>query len=159
MPAAPSSPGSPAEAASADRETALQPYAYASLRVVPRAERGECLNVGVVLFCRPRRFLAVRTEVDADRLRALAPDLDLGALRRRLDLLDRIAAGDPSGGRVALLPMPERFGWLVAPVSTVVRPGPVHPGLTADPAATLDHLLATLVRLPPVGPPPDPPPT
>ena len=146
----PGSPAPPVSRGDAD-ETARQPvpFAYAPIRVVPRVERGECVNVGVVLFCRARRFLDLRLELDRPRLVALAPDLDLAAVAHHLDGLARVCAGDPSAGPIARLPQAERFGWLVAPASTVVQPGPVHAGLTPDPAATLNHLLATLVRLPP----------
>lgn len=127
------------------------PFAYAIVRVVPHVERGECLNAGIVLFCRPRRFLAARLRLDEARLRALAPDCDPDEVRPHLDAIERIAAGDPSGGPIARLPQAERFHWLVSPSSTVVEPSEVHSGLTADPAATLDHLLATLVEVRPVG--------
>ncbi|MGZ6270187.1 MAG: DUF3037 domain-containing protein [Candidatus Limnocylindrales bacterium] len=127
------------------------PFAYAIVRVVPHVERGECLNAGIVLFCRPRRFLAARLRLDEARLRALAPDCDPDEVRPHLDAIERIAAGDPSGGPIARLPQAERFHWLVSPSSTVVEPSEVHSGLTADPAATLDHLLATLVEVRPAG--------
>ena len=123
-------------------------FEYALLRVVPRVERGECINVGVVLYCRTRGFLEARIELDEARLRALAPDLDLEAVRRHLELIPLVCAGDPAAGAVARLPQAERFGWLVAPVSTVVQPSAVHTGLCADPEEELDHLLATMVRLP-----------
>jgi hypothetical protein len=126
-------------------------FEYAVLRVVPRVERGECVNVGVVLFCRARRFLDVRLEPDEARLLALAPDLDLAAVRRHLELIRLVCAGDPAAGPLALLQQHERFGWLVAPASTVVQPGPVHTALGADPAAALDRLLATMVRVPGAG--------
>lgn len=129
------------------------PFAYAIVRVVPHVERGECLNAGIVLFCRPRRFLAARLRLDEARLRALAPDCDPDEVRPHLDAIERIAAGDPSGGPIARLPQAERFHWLVSPSSTVVEPSEVHSGLTADPAATLDHLLATLVEVRPAGTP------
>ncbi len=121
------------------------PFAYAVIRVVPRVEREEFVNAGVVLFSRPRRFLGVRTAIDAERLRALWPDLDCEAVQRQLDLLNLVAAGDPAGGAIARLSLAERFGWLTAPASTVVQPGPVHAGLAADPAAALDALFADLV--------------
>lgn len=120
------------------------PFAYAVIRVVPRVEREEFVNAGVVLFSRPRRFLGVRTAIDAERLRALWPDLDCEAVQRQLDLLKLVAAGDPAGGAIARLSPAERFGWLTAPASTVVQPGPVHAGLAADPAAALDALFADL---------------
>jgi Protein of unknown function (DUF3037) len=124
-------------------------FAYAVLRVVPRVERGECFNAGVVLFCRRRRFLAARVELDERRLAALAPDADAAAVAAHLDALARIAAGDPAGGRVAALEPSERFGWLVAPSSTVIQPSPVHTGLCEDPGEMLDRLFAELVA--PVG--------
>lgn len=123
-----------------------EPYAYAAIRVVPRVERGECLNAGIVLYCRSRRFLGTRAELDASRLLALAPDLDLAAIGRQLEQIRLLCAGDAAAGAIGRLPQPERFGWLVAPTSTVVQPGPVHAGLTADPAATLERLFAVMVR-------------
>jgi hypothetical protein len=122
------------------------PFQYAILRVVPRVERGECLNAGVVLFCRPRRFLAAREELDEARLRALAPDVDLEAVRGHLDALCRIAAGDPAAGPIAALPPSERFHWIVAPASTIIQCSPVHTGLTDDPEGELERLLGRLVR-------------
>jgi Protein of unknown function (DUF3037) len=120
-------------------------FAYAILRVVPRVERGEQLNAGVVLFCRRRRFLAARVELDERRLAALAPGLDPAVVRRHLDALAAIAAGDPSGGAVAALEPSERFGWLVAPSSTMVQPSPVHTGVCDDPQTMLDRLFDELV--------------
>lgn len=125
------------------------PYAYALIRLVPSLDRGEAVNVGVVLFCRTRRFLGARTQVDERRLRGFAPGLDLEAVRRHLETVERIAAGDPAGGPMAALPPSERFGWLVAPASTIVQPGPVHGGATADPAAELDALFDRLVAAAP----------
>ena len=120
-------------------------FAYAVLRVVPRVERGEQFNAGVVLFCRRRRFLAARVELDERRLAALAPGVDPEAVRAHLDALVRIAAGDPAGGPVAALEPSERFGWLVAPSSTIIQPSPVHTGVCDDPQAMLDRLFAELV--------------
>jgi hypothetical protein len=122
------------------------PFQYAIVRVVPRVERGECVNAGVVLFCRPRRFLEARIALDAARLRALAPDADLDAVRGHLDALHRIAAGDAAAGAIAALPASERFHWLVAPSSTMIQCSPVHTGLTDDPEAELERLVAQLVR-------------
>jgi hypothetical protein len=122
------------------------PFQYAIVRVVPRVERGECVNAGVVVFCRPRRFLEARVELDEARLRALAPDVDLDAVRSHLDALRRIAAGDPGAGAIAALPASERFHWLVAPSSTIIQCSPVHTGLTEDPAGELERLLGQLVR-------------
>jgi Protein of unknown function (DUF3037) len=121
-------------------------FQYAIVRVVPHVERGECVNAGVVLFCRPLRFLAARVELDAERVRMLAPDADLDAVRGHLDALVRIAAGDPDAGAIAALPPSERFHWLVAPSSTIIQCSPVHTGLSDDPEDELEHLLERLVR-------------
>jgi hypothetical protein len=130
-----------------ERAMPADPFAYAVIRVVPRAERGESVNIGVVLFCRPRRFLDGRFELDQERLRALAPDLDLDGVARHVGLLSGVIAGNPAAGAMAELSQAERFGWLVSPASTVVQPGPVHAGLTDDPAATLERLFGDLVRV------------
>jgi hypothetical protein len=121
------------------------PFQYAIVRVVPRIERGECFNAGVVLFCRPRRFLAARTALDEARLAALAPGVEPAIVRPHLQAIERVAAGDPAGGPIAALPAPQRFHWLVAPSSTIVQPSEVHTGLSDDPARELEHLFATLV--------------
>jgi hypothetical protein len=130
-------------------ELGQRPFSYALLRIVPRVERGERLNAGVVVFCREYGYLAVRAEVDEARLGALAPGIDPAPLRRHLEALGSVAAGEPGAGAVAALPASERFGWLVAPSSTMVQPSEVHTGLTANPQATLDHLFETLVRAAP----------
>jgi hypothetical protein len=122
------------------------PFQYAIVRVVPRVERGECVNAGVVLFCRPRRYLDVRIALDEARLLALAPDVDLDAVRGHLDALRRIAEGDETAGPIAALPASERFHWLVAPSSTIIQCSPVHTGLTDDPEVELERLVAQLVR-------------
>jgi hypothetical protein len=122
------------------------PFQYAVVRVVPRVERGESLNAGVILLCRPKRFLAARVGLDAGRLRALAPDVDPAAIETHLAAIERVAGGDPAGGPIAALGQGERFHWLVAPSSTVIQPSEVHTGLCDDPAAELDHLFETLVR-------------
>src|SRR4051812_43392784 len=114
----------------------VQPFAYALLRVVPRVDRGERLNVGVVLFCRRHGFLDLRAQLDLARLAAFAPDLDPAPVRSRLDALRLVARGDPVGGALAALDPSERFGWLVAPSSTIIQPSEVHTGVTADPSAT-----------------------
>ena len=123
-------------------------FDYAIVRVVPHVERGECVNVGVILFCRTRRYLGMRVELDERRVRALAPDLDLVEVTRHLAGLERVCAGDPEAGPIARLAQAERFHWLVAPSSTVVQPSPVHPGLCVRPAEALEELMATLVRPP-----------
>ena len=126
-------------------EAARDPFAYAIVRVVPQVERGERLNAGIVLLCRSRRFLGAEVRLDEARLRSLDPACDTDEVRAHLDLIKRIAAGDPGAGPIAALAPAERFHWLVAPASTVIQPSPVHAGLTADPAMTLHHLLTTLV--------------
>jgi Protein of unknown function (DUF3037) len=122
------------------------PFQYAIVRVVPQIERGECVNAGVVLFCRPRRFLAARMALDEQRVLALAPATEMDAVRGHLDALARIAAGDPAAGPIARLPASERFHWLVAPSSTIIQCSPVHTGLSDDPERELEHLVARLVR-------------
>jgi len=121
------------------------PFQYALLRVVPRVERGESLNAGVVVFARTLKFLGARVHLDHDRLRAIAPDADVAAIERHLHARARIAAGDAEGGPIARLDQSERFNWLVAPSSTVIQPSPVHTGLGGDPAATLERLFQRLV--------------
>jgi len=120
-------------------------YDYALIRVVPSVERGECLNVGVILFCRTLRFLGMRLHLDQQRLRALAPDLDIDAVQQQLDDIVRICKGGNEAGQLGNMSQSERFHWLVAPRSTIVQLSPVHMGLSADPEATLEHLLKTMV--------------
>ena len=121
-------------------------FQYAIVRVVPRVERGECLNAGVVLLCRPRRFLAAKVGLDEARLRAIAPDADPATILPHLAAIERIAAGDRSAGPLARLTAAERFHWLVAPSSTVIQPSDVHTGMSEDPAAELEHLFERLVQ-------------
>jgi hypothetical protein len=122
------------------------PFQYAIIRVVPRVERGECMNAGVVLLCRPKRFLAARVALDEARLRALAPEVDPTTIEEHLAAIERIAAADPAAGPIARLGQGERFHWLVAPSSTVIQPSEVHTGLCDDPATELAHLMDRLVR-------------
>ena len=124
------------------------PFEYALLRVVPRVERGEFVNAGVVLYCQEKRFLQAAIDLDPERLRALDPRLDPETVRAHLEAARRVCAGGPGAGPIGLLPPVQRFGWLVAPRSTVVQPGPVHTGLAEDPREALDHLLETMVRAP-----------
>lgn len=111
-------------------------------------ERGECINAGVVLYCQDEKFLDARVHLDHDRLLALDPDVDLDAVRHHLEAVRPVCAGDPEAGFVGRLPARERFGWLVAPRSTMVQPSPIHTGLTSDPEAELERLLQNVV-LPP----------
>ena len=121
---------------------AVNEYEYAPLRVVPRVDRGECVNVGVLLYCRFAVHLTMRLALDLDRLRALAPDLDLDEVAAAVHAWPRTVAGE---GPAGVLSPGERFRWLTAPRSTVVQAGPVHTGLTADPDAEADRLLSRLV--------------
>ena len=125
---------------------ATNQFQYAVIRVVPRVERGESMNAGVVLLSRPRRFLAARVALNEERLRAIAPGADPATILPHLRAIERIAAGDPDAGPIARLEMGERFHWLVAPSSTVIQPSEVHTGLCDDPAAELDHLFEQLVE-------------
>ncbi|HET9623623.1 MAG TPA: DUF3037 domain-containing protein [Kofleriaceae bacterium] len=120
-------------------------FDYAIVRVVPRVERGELINAGVIVSCPTERFLAARVELAADRLRALAPAADIDDIAAALALIPLIAAGDPRGGPIATYPRGERFHWLVAPRSAVIQTSPVHTGLCDQPAAALDRLVERLV--------------
>jgi Protein of unknown function (DUF3037) len=120
-------------------------FQYTILRVMPRIERGECMNVGVVVFCPQWPYLGARIELDRARLKALAPGLDPDAVRPHLDAIAAVVAGDAAGGRLAELSASERFGWVTARSSTTIQPSEVHTGLTEDPAATLDYLFTSLV--------------
>ncbi len=133
-------------AAQPESASVRQPFEYAIVRVVPRVERGEGFNAGIVLMCRPLRFLGARVHLDETVLASLAPDCDPDVVRDHLAAVEAVAAGEPSAGPIAALSQPERFHWLVAPSSTIIQPSPVHTGLTADAAATLEHLLRTLVH-------------
>jgi hypothetical protein len=121
-------------------------FEYAVLRAVPSIERGECLNIGVVLHCQERDFLAAAVHVDDTRLQALSPGCDPAPVRAAASAVVRACEGQGPAGEMSL---GQRFRWLTAPRSTVVQPGPVHAGLTGDPAADLARLVDLLVRLPP----------
>jgi hypothetical protein len=122
-------------------------YDYAIIRVMPRVERGECINVGVILFCRQRAFLGVLIYLDDARLLALAPDIDLAVIHEQLRLISLIGAGDREAGSIAQMSLSERFHWLVSPRSTIIQTSPVHSGLCSDPEAALRHVLETMVLL------------
>ncbi|MCE9598611.1 MAG: DUF3037 domain-containing protein [Spirochaetia bacterium] len=121
-------------------------YQYATWRIVPAIERGEFINAGVIVFARRHKFLKALTYVDEARLLALDPSIDLENVRLHLNVREAIAAGDPKGGPVASQPQSERFGWLVAPSSTVIQPSQVHTGICDDPHGLLDHLFKRLVK-------------
>ncbi|GAC1324044.1 MAG: DUF3037 domain-containing protein [Chloroflexota bacterium] len=122
-------------------------FDYAVIRVVPRVERGEFINTGVIVFCRTLRFLGARVALDPSRLTALTPHVDTDQVERALAVIPQICAGDPAAGALGRLEMSARFHWLVAPRSTVVQTSPVHSGLCVDPQATLEHLLRCMVLL------------
>ena len=121
-------------------------YDYAVIRVVPRVERGEQVNVGVILSCVDSDFLQARIEVDTSRLLALDPTLDLEAVRTSLDAIGAVCRGGPAAGPMGSLPQRGRFRWLVAPRSTVVQMSPVHTGRTRNPEAALERLMDRMVR-------------
>jgi len=122
-----------------------RPFSYALYRLVPQLERGERINVGVVVFCRPLDYLDARTALDERRARALWPELDADSVRPHLEALERVAAGDPAGGPIAELDTTARFHWLTAPSSTIIQPSAVHTGVCDDPAAQLNRLFDSLV--------------
>lgn len=117
-------------------------FDYAIVRVVPRVDREEFLNVGVILFCRERRFLDARMKMDPARLARVAPDLDVGAVQAQFDVITRVCAGGAAAGPLGAQDQAERFRWLTSPRSTTIQTSAVHCGLSADPAAALDELAA-----------------
>lgn len=123
-------------------------YSYAIVRAVPRVERGEFLNVGVIVHAPTKGFLETRIELDEGLLRALAPEMDISQIRRHLDAFEATSSGAPEGGPVAGLSPSERFHWLTAPRSTVIQTSPVHVGHCEDPAQAVEELLAAYVRPP-----------
>jgi Protein of unknown function (DUF3037) len=123
------------------------PYDYAIVRVVPRVERGEMINVGVIVSCPDSEFIAARIELDEQRLMALDPALDLATIRAHLATIPAICEGRPEAGPIAALPARQRFYWLVSPRSTVIQVSPVHTGRTADPTAALERLMESMVRV------------
>lgn len=121
-------------------------FEYALLRVVPRVERGECINAGVVVYCRAQAYVGARIHLDEARLLALDPDADVAGVRAALAAIECHCAGGEAAGQAAGDDAGRRYRWLIAPRSTVVQPGPVHTGLTTDPAAETERLLDLLVR-------------
>ena len=121
-------------------------YEYAVIRVLPRVDREEFINVGVILYCAPKNFLRAECDIDQERMKAFAVDADLSELNEHLYSLCRICKGGEEAGPIGKLSIGERFRWLTAPRSTIVQTSPVHTGLSADPSRTLQELLAKLVR-------------
>lgn len=124
---------------------ALHVFEYTIVRLVPRVEREEFINVGVILFCKERRFLDARIELDTARATAFAPGIDLDDVRSHLAVIPLVCQGGSGAGPVGELDQAERFRWLAAPRSTIIQTSPVHSGETDDPAAELGHLLTTMV--------------
>ena len=124
-------------------------FDYAIVRVVPRVERGEFINAGIIVFCLEHRFLEARVVVDEQRLKALWPSIDVELIRRHLEAIPRVAAGDPAAGPIAKLTQRERFHWLVSPRSTIIQVSPVHTGLCDDaPGNAIDKLAKRLLADP-----------
>jgi hypothetical protein len=123
-------------------------YDYAIVRVVPRVERGERVNVGVILSCPDLEFLDARIEIDEARLLALDPHVDLELMRANLGTIPAVCRGGAEAGPIGELPQRGRFRWLVSPRSTIIQTSPVHTGRTSDPAACLERLMRTVVKRP-----------
>ena len=123
-------------------------YDYSIIRVVPRVERGEQINVGVILSCSDVDFLDARIELDENAVLAVDATIDLEAVRANLDAIPKMCRGGADLGPIGELPARGRFRWLVSPRSTIIQPSPVHTGRTADPAACLENLMEKLVRRP-----------
>ena len=123
-------------------------FDYAVIRVMPRVERGEIVNAGVILFCLEKDFLKARVEVNEPRLRALWPEIDMELVRQHLEAIPKICAGSQDAGPIARLSLRERFHWLVAPRSTMIQVSPVHTGLCEPPEHALDELFRQMVLLP-----------
>ena len=124
--------------------SAQSSFDYAVIRVVPRVEREEFVNAGVIVFCLEQNFLAAKVHVDGERLKALWPEVDVELIRQHLEAFPKISAGDPSAGPIARLSLRERFHWLVSPRSTMIQVSPVHTGICDDPERALDRLFARL---------------
>ena len=125
----------------------MHPYEWAILRVVPRVERGEFINVGAVVYCQALDYLAAEIAFDESRALALDPDLDVEAVQRHLNAVRGLCDGAPAAGASAARSQGDRFRWLTAPRSTMLQTSPIHTGLTTDPARELQRLIDTTVRL------------
>lgn len=124
----------------------LHPFEYAIVRIVPRVERDEFINVGVIVFCAERDYLEARIELDERRLLALHPAADVDLLREHLEAIPRICSAEPNAGPIASMPLRERFSWLVSPRNTILQTSPPHAGLCDSPETWLDRLLTRMVR-------------
>lgn len=123
------------------------PFDYAVVRIVPRVERGEFLNAGVILFCPTQRYLNARVHLDRERLLALAPDIDVETVATYLETIPKVCAGGGDAGSIGALPQSQRFHWLIAPRSTIIQTSPAHAGVSHDLDAALDALFEKLVLL------------
>ena len=122
-------------------------FDYAILRVVPRVERQEFINAGVVVFCLEKRYLEARIQLNEERMKALWPDADVALAKKHLDAVPRICAGDPDAGPIAKLSQRERFHWIISPRSTIIQPSPVHTGVCDDTDGLLDRLAKQFLRV------------
>ena len=120
-------------------------FDYAVIRIVPRVEREEFINAGVIVFCPQQRFLEARTRLDESRLKALWPDINVALVRQHLEAFPKVSSGDPEAGPIARLSQRERFHWLVAPRSTIMQVSPVHTGLCEDPRRALENLVQQML--------------
>jgi hypothetical protein len=127
--------------------SSFSPYDFAVIRIVPRVEREEFVNAGVVVFCPTRKYLHAKVVIDEPRLKALWPEIDIALLRQHLEPFPAVCAGDPNAGPIAAKPLRERFHWVVAPRSTMIQISPVHTGLCESPEGVLEELFAKLVEL------------
>lgn len=121
-------------------------FEYAIIRVVPRVEREEFLNVGVLLYCADHNFLKTVFDINEEKLSSFSNELDTDQLKERLRVFEQICAGVPEGGAIAALPLASRFRWLAATRSTILQTSPVHPGLCVDPQKTLERIYQELVK-------------
>jgi hypothetical protein len=120
------------------------PYDFAVIRIVPRVDREEFVNAGVVVFCPSRKYLEAKVEIDEARLKALWPEADIPLIRQHLEPFPRVCAGDPDAGPIAQKPLRDRFHWVVAPRSTMIQISPVHTGLTDSPESALEDLFTKM---------------
>jgi hypothetical protein len=121
-------------------------YQYALWRVVPDIERGEAMNAGLILYCKRLKFLSAKIYLNKEKLSAIAPDCDPSGIEQQLLLRQQIAHANPQSGPISMLSDSQRFGWLVAPSSTIIQISPIHTGLCNHPGQTLDRLFKRLVE-------------
>lgn len=122
-------------------------FDYAIIRVVPRVDREEFINVGAVVFCRTQKYLAAKVELNEARILAFYPEIDIETIRQHLEIIPRVCEGGPDAGPIGQLSQSERFNWIVAPKSTIVQCSPVHSGVCTEPVNQLDRLMEKMVRL------------